>query len=87
MHHSLQLSVEVIRELQRVVHVEPDGIVGDQTVTAIQVRNHWDVAALFMGRRGLRYAYQSEAQYRGGLMARLFRVHRAVILLNGLVEG
>lgn len=80
-----QDATEVIRELQRVLRVEPDGIMGVKTIDAAEKVNINNAVVLFMARRGLRYAYRSEEKYRVGLMARLFRVQRAVILVNSLV--
>jgi lysozyme family protein len=70
---------EIIAELQRSLKVEPDGIVGDDTIFAARTRDVWETLALFFARRVLRYAEKSHPSFRVGLCARLFRTQRAIL--------
>lgn len=74
---------DVIEELQRALRVEPDGIMGSETIHAANNRDRWETLALFFGRRARRYVQRSDEKYQVGLLARLFRAQRA-ILASGL---
>lgn len=69
----------VIAELQRSLHVDPDGIVGPATIAAAQQADPAEVTALFYARRAIRYATVSLSEFRLGLIARLFRVQHAIL--------
>ena len=71
----------IIEEFQRAVRAEPDGVIGDDTIAAANMRDQNETLALFFARRALRYAQRSEPRDQVGLIARLFRVQR------GLLEG
>jgi lysozyme family protein len=70
---------EIIAEFQRAIHVEPDGVVGDDTIFAARQRDVWETLALFYARRALRYAEKSRPDEKVGLVARLFRTDRAIL--------
>lgn len=70
---------EIIAEFQRTVKVDPDGMVGDDTIRAARARDVWETLALFFARRALRYATRSRPAEQIGLAARLFRTQRAII--------
>lgn len=70
---------EIIAEFQRAVKVEPDGVVGDDTIFAAGQRDVWETFALFFARRALRYAERSRPEFRVGLCARLFRTQRHIL--------
>jgi lysozyme family protein len=69
----------IIEEFQRAVRSEPDGVIGEDTIAAANRLDQNEVLALFFARRALRYADKSEPQYRVGLVARLFRMQRAIL--------
>lgn len=70
---------EIIAEFQRAVKVDPDGVIGDDTIFAARQRDVWETLALFFARRALRYARKSQPADQVGLCARLFRTDRAIL--------
>ena len=74
-----QPAVSMVEELQRVLRSDPDGIMGHDTIEAAKRKDEWEVLALFFARRARRYVQRSDERYQVGLLARLFRVHRAIL--------
>lgn len=60
--------------LQMSLHVEPDGVVGIDTVTAARGALVPEVLAVYLGRRAHAYGQRSREQDKRGLMTRLFRL-------------
>jgi len=75
-----QKTPDVVQEFQLALKVEPDGIVGDDTVFAATQRDVWETLALFFARRVLRYATKSQEHEKVGLCARLFRNYRDILV-------
>lgn len=63
--------------LQEALRVDPDGIVGKETVGAVNRRPPLEVVNEFLSRRALRYA-DGKAKYRRGWFLRLFRLKDAL---------
>jgi len=73
-------SAELIKDLQKIVNVEQDGTIGLQTALSIKKMNPWEVVALFFSRRALRIQEKSREEDKYGLLARLFRTQRLMLL-------
>ena len=77
-----QPAVFVIAELQRILHVDPDGVIGPATIAAAKRYDTAELLALFLSHRAMRYMSVSDPIYRLGLVARLFRVQHAILTLQ-----